>query len=341
MVEVAGPAGTDLTDWSLVLYNGNGGGMYDTIALSGTLPDQEAGVGTLAFAAAGLQNGSPDGLALVAPDGTTVVEFLSYEGIIVATDGPANGLSSTDIGVSEPGDTPIGQSLQIIEGAWVGPIPQTFGAINALPTPVLPDVYINELHYDNAGSDTGEMVEVAGPAGTDLTDWSIVLYNGNGGAPYDTIVLSGILPDQEAGIGTLAFEAAGLQNGGPDGLALAAPDSTLIEFLSYEGSFIGVGGPADGVTSTDIGVSEPSDTPVEQSLQLIADTWVGPIPHTFGAINALPVPLLVINEIDYDQPSTDTAEFIEIRNNDTAAANLLGWTLELVNGSGASNIQNR
>jgi uncharacterized protein len=336
MVEVAGPADTDLTDWSLVLYNGNGGTSYNTIPLSGILPDQEAGIGTLAFAATGLQNGSPDGLALIAPDATTVVEFLSYEGIIVATDGPANGLTSTDIGVSEPGDTPVGESLQIIEGVWTGPIPNTFGAINALPTPVLPDVYINELHYDNAGSDTGEMVEVAGPAGTDLTDWTIVLYNGNGGGTYNTIALSGILPDQEAGIGTLAFEAGGLQNGGPDGLALVAPDGTLIEFLSYEGSFTGVGGPADGVISTDIGVSEPNDTPIGQSLQLIAGTWVGPIPNTFGAINAMPVPLLVINEIDYDQPGTDTAEYLEIRNNDSTAANLLGWTVELVNGNGGA-----
>ncbi len=44
-----------------------------------------------------------------------------------------------------------------------------------------PAVFINEIHYDNAGTDTGEAVEIAGPAGTDLTGWSLVLYNGNGG----------------------------------------------------------------------------------------------------------------------------------------------------------------
>ena len=43
-------------------------------------------------------------------------------------------------------------------------------------------VFINEIHYDNASTDAGESVEVAGPAGTDLTGWSIVLYNGTGGA---------------------------------------------------------------------------------------------------------------------------------------------------------------
>ena len=47
-------------------------------------------------------------------------------------------------------------------------------------------VFINELHYDNDGTDAGEAIEIAGPAGTDLTGWSLVLYNGNGGAPYTT-----------------------------------------------------------------------------------------------------------------------------------------------------------
>ena len=33
-------------------------------------------------------------------------------------------------------------------------------------------VFVNELHYDNAGTDAGEAIEVAGPAGTDLAGWS-------------------------------------------------------------------------------------------------------------------------------------------------------------------------
>lgn len=38
-------------------------------------------------------------------------------------------------------------------------------------------VFINEIHYDNAGTDTGEFVEIAGPAGTDLSGWTLVLHN--------------------------------------------------------------------------------------------------------------------------------------------------------------------
>ena len=51
-------------------------------------------------------------------------------------------------------------------------------------------VFINELHYDNIGTDAGEAVEIAAPAGTDLTGWTVVLYNGNGGAVYDTDALT-------------------------------------------------------------------------------------------------------------------------------------------------------
>jgi hypothetical protein len=46
------------------------------------------------------------------------------------------------------------------------------------------------------------------------------------------------------------------------------------------------------------------------------------------------LPSLVINEIDYDQPSTDTAEFIEIKNKSGFAANLGEYNINLINGSG-------
>jgi predicted extracellular nuclease len=63
---------------------------------------------------------------------------------------------------------------------------------------------------------------------------------------------------------------------------------------------------------------------------------VGEAYNTPGAPNQVvtpPAPQLVINEVDYDQPSSDTAEFIEIKNNGSFAVSLDGWTLELVNGN--------
>ncbi len=68
--------------------------------------------------------------------------------------------------------------------------------VSAAPTaPNDTAVFINEIHYDNDGTDAGEAIEVAGPAGTDLTNWSIVLYNGSGGVTYDINLLSGTIPD--------------------------------------------------------------------------------------------------------------------------------------------------
>src|SRR5687768_230362 len=58
----------------------------------------------------------------------------------------------------------------------------------------LPAVRIAEIHYDNTGTDVGEAIEVSFPTGTDLSSYSIVLYNGNGGAPYNTQALGGFAP---------------------------------------------------------------------------------------------------------------------------------------------------
>jgi predicted extracellular nuclease len=43
---------------------------------------------------------------------------------------------------------------------------------------------------------------------------------------------------------------------------------------------------------------------------------------------------LVINEVDYDQPSTDAAEFLELKNVSAAAIDVGPFTVELVNGTG-------
>lgn len=130
-------------------------------------------------------------------------------------------------------------------------------------------VFINEIHYDNTGLDVGEGVEIAGPAGTDLTGWRVRLYNGSNGTAYDVIVLSGVIPDQCSGHGALWFPEAGLQNGPADGLALVNASAVVLQFLSYEGTVLAVGNEANGMTSTDIGVSESESTPVGHSLQLI------------------------------------------------------------------------
>lgn len=152
--------------------------------------------------------------------------------------------------------------------------------------------FINEILYDPAGADTNERVEIAGTAGLNLAGWTLVLYNGNGGAPYTTIALSGTLPDQDDGNGALSFATPGIQNGSPDGLALVDAAGQVIQFLSYEGSFVANGGAANGMTSVDIGVAQSGGEPATQSLQLKgAGTesedfgWTAASASSFGAVN--------------------------------------------------------
>ena len=89
-------------------------------------------------AISGIQNGAPDGIALSLNSGSTIVELLSYEGTFSASGGPAAGVLSTDVGVSETGSTPVGSSLQRVgngtkgsDFSWSGPSAGSAGSINS------------------------------------------------------------------------------------------------------------------------------------------------------------------------------------------------------------------
>ncbi len=45
---------------------------------------------------------------------------------------------------------------------------------------------------------------------------------------------------------------------------------------------------------------------------------------------------IIINEIDYDQPGTDTAEFIELFNSGTSILSLDSYSIDLINGSNST-----
>ena len=224
--------------------------------MSGLIPDLGGGFGVVVvnYPSNGIQNGGPDGIALA--NGTTLVQFLSYEGVFAGVGAPVNGQTSTDIGVSENGSEPLGGSLalggvgdQYGELLWTKRDVHTFGLVEPItPTaPPIPPVRISEIHYDNDGVDTGEAIEVTGPAGVNLAGWSLVLYNLTGGADYATIPLGGVLPDEGAGLGAAAFPgpASGIQNGPADGVALVEPLGSVVEFLSYEGTLTAAHRPGD------------------------------------------------------------------------------------------------
>ncbi len=435
--EIAGTAGLDLAGWTLYAYNGNGGTVYNTVNLSGVLADQQSGFGTLAFNLTGMQNGSPDGLALVDGSGS-IVMFISYEGALTATDGPASGLTSTDVGVSETSTTTVGHSLQLggsgsayADFSWQAPQANTSGAVNTgqsfsggpvnqAPTAVAngpysgqmgmavsfssagssdPDgiivsyawdfgdggtstaanpthtytttgtfnvtltvtddldatagdvttatitgttLWINELHYDNDGTDTGEFFEIAGPSGTVLTGWTVYGYNGNGGTVYATVNLSGTMPAQMGGFGTLAFAMTGMQNGSPDGLALTDASGDVIQFISYEGSFVATDGAASGMTADDIGVSETSTTTVGYSLQLGGSgstygdfTWQTPAANTSGAVNTGQTlgDGAVSPTADFSSTSTSGTAPLTVTFTDLSSGSPTSWSWDFGDGS--------
>lgn len=172
--------------------------------------------------------------------------------------------------------------------------PAILAVLSTLTAPALAQtVFINELHYDNDGTDVNERVEIVGPAGTSLSGWRVVLYNGADGLVYQTVNLSGSLGNQCNGYGTLAFNVTGIQNGAPDGLALVNAAGSVVEFLSYEGVFTARNGPANGRRSVDIGVSEGVGVTGSQSLQRRGSgttagsfSFAAPSTASFGACNS-------------------------------------------------------
>lgn len=154
-------------------------------------------------------------------------------------------------------------------------------------------VFVNEFHYDNTGSDSNEFVEIAVPISwADVSSLSLTLYNGGSGSPYGgPFSLSSFTRGDTVGGKSLYVLDTALQNGAPDGLALA--DGTdVLQFLSYEGEFTAIGGVAAGLTSTDVGPYEPANTPSGFSLQLAGTgdslfdfTWQAPTDHTRAALN--------------------------------------------------------
>lgn len=285
-VEIRTAAGDDVSFLQIVLINGNGGSEYNRIDVSGltTTTDGTYDYYVWDLPANGLQNGAPDGIALV--NGGEVVEFLSYEGEITTTIGGVE-VTSTDVGVAESSATAAGDSLQRNEdGSWNEAAPETKGAENGGGTGPLAEARINELHYDNDGTDTGEFVEIRVNADADVTGLQVQLINGNGGASYNSADLSTLTMTSDGTYDYYVWDlpSNGIQNGAPDGVALVN-GTEVVEFLSYEGEMTATIAGTE-VTSTDIGVAEGNSTPVGQSLQRNDDgSWNAPADETKGAAN--------------------------------------------------------
>jgi hypothetical protein len=128
------------------------------------------------------------------------------------------------------------------------------------------EVFINEIHYDDAetptAGDQNEAVEVVATNGEDLSLYDLVLYNGGSAGTaavtYDTdaIPVGAIVAcSSNVRIGVVNYfpSPAQLQNGSFDGIALVRrSDNVVMQFLSYEGVATASNGPATGTSSINI-----------------------------------------------------------------------------------------
>ncbi|MBN2781531.1 MAG: hypothetical protein JXR21_06175 [Candidatus Marinimicrobia bacterium] len=133
----------------------------------------------------------------------------------------------------------------------------------------VPNAWINEIHYDNAGTDANEFVEliVENPEAWYLGDLALYMFNGYDGAPYclDTVD-EFVTGEREGPFQIYTWFQRGIQND-MEGMILVFKD-TLVDILAYEGTFTGTHEPALGLVFPDIGVHETGSGTASESIYL-------------------------------------------------------------------------
>jgi endonuclease I len=292
-VEVLAPAGTSLSGWSIALYNGSDGRRYATLSLSGTVANQCSGYGTATVSAAGMQNGAPDGLALVDASGQ-LVQFLSYEGSFTASDGPAAGHPSSVVPQSESSATATGKSLQLsgsgshyADFAWQAPRTASFGACNAGQSPTGGgsgggNVLQNGVPVTGLAASTGQslLYTLSVPAGA-----SGLQFDASGGSgDADLYVRFGAAPT------TSTFDCRPYLYGNTESCAFATPQAgtwyvMLRAYSSFSGASLvahytaGGGGGGGGDGGYYDGVDTSSAAALRASLHALIDDHTK-IPYT-------------------------------------------------------------
>lgn len=196
-------------------------------------------------------NGAADGISaeLITANGTVPLPGLSCASNRTLPNGPvAGGAISTLTATAGGLAIPPGGAFQLRISFNAGS--------TAVPPPS--DVFVNEFHYDNASTDVNEFVEIAvGPGFSGaLSNISLVIYNGSNGQVLATHTLDSFVTGAVTPSGHRLFYKyiPGLQND-TEGFAVVSGES-VSQFISYEGSFTATNGPATGMASVNIGVSQ-------------------------------------------------------------------------------------
>jgi hypothetical protein len=155
--------------------------------------------------------------------------------------------------VTDPANDTIywGGRLRTAGGSWYG-LGHMGKATYTPPKPV-----INELDYDDAGSDDREFIEIMGPPGYDISNYMVVGVTAFDNSEYSTYTVpaattipadgfyvmgSSLVPNVDQVIGASDL----FQNGSPDAVVLKDDTGAIIDALGYE---FGAGGGAGALTA--------------------------------------------------------------------------------------------
>jgi len=240
------PQPDSLSRYKIILYNGKNGKKYDEETLENMTKTIGDGGAYYVWNPSSIQNGSPDGIALIGECGNTL-QFLSYEGSFTASDGDSQGLESIDVLVSEPNSTPLNGSLQLIDSVWYQTVAfNTKGELNSLGPCIIVDAEILDIQCHNNEtsyiSDDDYLTFSLLPFGNQLDgEYSVILGNGN-------IVTDNVYFGDTAFI--QLYPGSALED--TIFLMIISDNDTL---CSYEFSILGSGSCSNDCKMTDAGLS--------------------------------------------------------------------------------------
>ncbi|MFK8030881.1 MAG: lamin tail domain-containing protein [Gammaproteobacteria bacterium] len=233
------------------------------------------------------------------------------------------------------------------------------GLTVALSATAVAQVSINEIDYDQPGSDTAEFIELynAGAGVVNLSNYTIELVNGNNDTPYNTISLGNVdiaagdffvICADAANVANCDLEGfSSVQNGAPDAVALF-DNGTIIDAVSYEGDVAapytegsgvgledasggGAGGPNDFKSIARFPDGNDTDVNNVDLAHVCMSPGEANLNTTSGCLPPA-VEAVVINEIDYQETGITDNEFVEIYNSGNTDIDLSTYSVQLVDG---------
>jgi hypothetical protein len=232
-VELVGFAGRDISGWKIIGIDGGDGSIDEQFVFpqGSIFPDDNGGLGLLVVAdeADGVTNvphydftdpdmdlsNGPDNIQVTDNSGR-VIDALAYDSVAPGANGHFSVFAGEGIAAGSSGE---GFSLVrypalfdsnnnsydfIVDSPNPGYAIGVWPEPTATPTPPVYPVKISEILYDANGDDEGRtFVELAGPAGSDISGWRIVGIDPEDGTETDifTFPSGSVIPDDGNGSG--------------------------------------------------------------------------------------------------------------------------------------------